>query len=242
MAINQNVRNVVIVLAIAAVVAFVPGAANGTGILIQAISMAFLAALAWVGAVLYRQNRTTLYSLGDGRRAALYAALAVLAVTLTATPRLWHTAADRSPGSCSSASACTSAARCSGQHASISGARGNRLVLADRGAYIDGPSPVGHAARTLPAAVSKGDREAVSDWLMVLGAPVLFVSLFLTWSHQFSPAFLAQYANTPALRGDPARPDRVAGLLDRRRAARDARRRADGGRAARDRATAGSRS
>ena len=54
--------------------------------------MAFLAALAWVGAVMYRQNRTTLYSLGDGRRAALYGALVVLAVTLTATPRLWHAA------------------------------------------------------------------------------------------------------------------------------------------------------
>jgi hypothetical protein len=91
MTINPNVRNVVIVLAIAAVVAFVPGAANGTGILIQAISMAFLAALAWVAAVLYRQNRTTLYSLGDTRRAALYGAVVVLAVTLTATPRLWLT-------------------------------------------------------------------------------------------------------------------------------------------------------
>jgi hypothetical protein len=92
MTINSNVRNAVIVLAIAAVVAFVPGAANGTGILTQAISMAFLAALAWVGAVTYRQNRSTLYSLGDGRRAALYGALAVLAVTLTATPRLWVSA------------------------------------------------------------------------------------------------------------------------------------------------------
>ncbi len=36
-------------------------------------------------------------------------------------------------------------------------------------------------------------REAIADWLMVLGAPSLLLSLFLTWSHQFSPAFLARY-------------------------------------------------
>jgi hypothetical protein len=91
MTINSNVRNVVIVLAIAAIVAFVPGATNGAGILISAISLAFLAAVAWVASVLYRQNRATLYSLGDGRRIALYGAVVVLAVTLTATPRLWLT-------------------------------------------------------------------------------------------------------------------------------------------------------
>ena len=91
MTINSNARNVAIVLAIAAVVAFVPGAQNGTGILIATISLAFLAAIAWIGSIMYRQNRTTLYSLGTGRRAALYAALVVLAVTLTATHRLWLT-------------------------------------------------------------------------------------------------------------------------------------------------------
>jgi hypothetical protein len=91
MTINSNVRNVAIVLGIAAVVAFVPGANNGTGILIEVISLAFLAAIAWVGSVMYRQNRSTLYSLGTVRRAALYAALVVLAVTLTATHRLWLT-------------------------------------------------------------------------------------------------------------------------------------------------------
>ena len=62
-------------------------------------------------------------------------------------------------------------------------------------------------ARTLPASVGKGEREAVSDWLMFLGAPLLFASLFLTWSHQFSPAFLAQYGNTPALQGIPRDPN-----------------------------------
>ncbi len=88
-----TVRNIVIVMAIAAVVAFVPGAGNGAGILITAVSLAFLAALGWIAAIMYREHRAELYSLGDGRRAALYSALGVLAVTLTATPQLWATSA-----------------------------------------------------------------------------------------------------------------------------------------------------
>jgi amino acid transporter len=54
--------------------------------------------------------------------------------------------------------------------------------------------------------VTKRKREAISDWLMLLGALILFVSLFLSWSHQFSPAFLAQYGHTPALAGVPRDP------------------------------------
>ena len=54
--------------------------------------------------------------------------------------------------------------------------------------------------------MEKGKREVISDWLMLLAAPVLFASLFLTWSHQFSPAFLARYGQSPALRGVPRDP------------------------------------
>ena len=54
--------------------------------------------------------------------------------------------------------------------------------------------------------MSKGRREALADWLMLLAAPILFLSLFLPWSHQFSPAFLAQYGHTPALQGVPRDP------------------------------------
>jgi len=54
--------------------------------------------------------------------------------------------------------------------------------------------------------VSKGTREAIADWLMLLGAPLLGGSLFLTWSHQFSRGFLARYGATPALAGIPRDP------------------------------------
>jgi len=49
--------------------------------------------VAWIASVTYRQRRAELYSLGDARRAALYAAAAVATLTLTATSRLWHTSA-----------------------------------------------------------------------------------------------------------------------------------------------------
>jgi len=93
MTINSNVRNVAIVLALAAVVAIVPGGGTGANVVIQVVSLAFLASLAWIAAVMYRQNRTALYSLGDARRTALYGAFAVLAITLSGTPRLWATSA-----------------------------------------------------------------------------------------------------------------------------------------------------
>jgi hypothetical protein len=46
-------------------------------------------------------------------------------------------------------------------------------------------------------------RERIADWLIVGGAVLLLVSLFLTWSHQFSPRFLAQWGSADALRGVP---------------------------------------
>jgi drug/metabolite transporter (DMT)-like permease len=85
----STARNILIILVIAALVVILPGGGTGASVVIQAISLAFLACLGWVASIMYRQNRTTLYALGDGRRAVLYAALAVATLTLTATPRLW---------------------------------------------------------------------------------------------------------------------------------------------------------
>jgi hypothetical protein len=86
-------RNIVIVLAIAAVVAIVPGGGTGASVVGQAVSLAFLACLAWFASVMYRQHRVALYSLGDGRRAIVYVAVAVAAVVLTGTHKLWSTSA-----------------------------------------------------------------------------------------------------------------------------------------------------
>jgi hypothetical protein len=46
----------------------------------------------------------------------------------------------------------------------------------------------------------------VADWLVLVGAVVLFGSLFLTWSHQVSPALRTLYGSSPILRNLPRDP------------------------------------
>jgi hypothetical protein len=89
--VNKNVRNVAIVLVLAALVVALPGGGSGARVAIQAVSLAFLGALGWVAAQMYRQHRVALYSLGEAKRATVYIAAGVTALTLTATPRLWNT-------------------------------------------------------------------------------------------------------------------------------------------------------
>jgi hypothetical protein len=93
MSINKNARNVLIVLVLAALVAVLPGGGSGASTATQAISLLFLGAIGWFAMIMYRQRRTDLYGLGDRRRAVLYVALGVGALTLTATSRMWTTAA-----------------------------------------------------------------------------------------------------------------------------------------------------
>src|SRR5438067_12033439 len=89
----KTARNIAIILAVAAVVALVPGGGRGANIALQVVWLAFLATMFYFASIMYRQYRVSLYSLGDRRRAVLYAALAVGALTLTATARLWETGA-----------------------------------------------------------------------------------------------------------------------------------------------------
>lgn len=86
-------RNIAIILVIAALVVVVPGGGTGTSVALQAVYLIFLASLGWFASVSYRQNRSTLYSLGDRRRAILYVAIGVAAVVLTGTSKLWQTSA-----------------------------------------------------------------------------------------------------------------------------------------------------
>ena len=52
----------------------------------------------------------------------------------------------------------------------------------------------------------RGQREVVADWLVIVGAIVVLASLFLTWSHQFSRAFLAEWGSSAQLQGVPHDP------------------------------------
>jgi hypothetical protein len=85
----KTVRNVAIVLAIAALVVLLPGGGSGANFAFQAVALAFLAVIGWFAYTMYRQHRTELDSLGAARRAILYVAGGVAVLTLTAEPRLW---------------------------------------------------------------------------------------------------------------------------------------------------------
>jgi hypothetical protein len=54
--------------------------------------------------------------------------------------------------------------------------------------------------------MTSDQRELLADWLIVIGALALFGSLFLTWSHQFSAAFLTRFGGSEVLRGVPRDP------------------------------------
>ncbi len=89
----STARNILVIVVIAALVVAVPGGGTGATVVIQAVSLLFLACIGWVASIYYRQYRTTLYSLGDARRAVLYGAVVVATLTLTGTSRLWGSSA-----------------------------------------------------------------------------------------------------------------------------------------------------
>jgi hypothetical protein len=85
------VRNVLIVLALAAIVAVAPGGGNASAAILQALVIAMLGSIAWFGARLYRERRSDVYALGERNRAILYASAGLIALTVAATDRLWRT-------------------------------------------------------------------------------------------------------------------------------------------------------
>ena len=89
---NTNFRNGLIIVAVATVVYALGHSGDfALGFLTQLISLAFLAALGWIASRQYLDHRTDLDSLGTRRRTALYVALGVAALTISAADRLWLT-------------------------------------------------------------------------------------------------------------------------------------------------------
>lgn len=82
--------NIAIVLALAAAVVWLPGAGDAADLIGWLVGVLFFAALAWFASRLYRDNRSSLDSLEDSWRAILYVSIAVAALTVTATRRLWE--------------------------------------------------------------------------------------------------------------------------------------------------------
>ena len=84
-------RDIAIILVLALGVAFVPGGGNAAGTVLTALTMGFLAAIAWLLYTVGRQNRLTLATLSDGRRAILYGAFGLIALLIAGTDEMFNT-------------------------------------------------------------------------------------------------------------------------------------------------------
>lgn len=89
----RTLRNAAIVMLLALAVAFVPGGGNAAEAVLTAITMGFLAAIAWTIFVLSRQNQLTLAALSDGRRAILFGALGLIALLIAGSDEMFSSGA-----------------------------------------------------------------------------------------------------------------------------------------------------
>ena len=87
----RTARNVAIIMVLALGVAFIPGGGNAVDTIFAAITMGFLAGIAWMLYTLSRENQLTLATLSDGRRAIFYGAFGMLALLIAGTDKLFAT-------------------------------------------------------------------------------------------------------------------------------------------------------
>ncbi len=84
----RTARNVAIIAVLAIPVAFLPAGGAIADAILAALLLGFLAGIAMMVYVLYRQNQMTLSALPDSRRALLYSAVAGLALLIAAQQEL----------------------------------------------------------------------------------------------------------------------------------------------------------
>jgi O-antigen/teichoic acid export membrane protein len=80
--VKQTIRNVAIILALAAAVDFLPGGGEAAATVLAALTMAFFAAIAWLLYRVYQEQQLTLATLSDGRKAVLFGAVGGIALLI----------------------------------------------------------------------------------------------------------------------------------------------------------------
>jgi hypothetical protein len=78
----QTARNVAIIALAALVIAVLPGGGDAAQTVLAALSMAFLAAIAFFVYRIYREQQMTLMTLSDGRRAILFGSVGAIALLI----------------------------------------------------------------------------------------------------------------------------------------------------------------
>jgi hypothetical protein len=88
---TRHPRNIAIVLLLAAIVTFLPGAGRAARTFEAVLQAAFAAGIGYFAYRLYRERQLSIYGLGERYRAVLYGALGLTVVVLAAKQRLWET-------------------------------------------------------------------------------------------------------------------------------------------------------
>jgi hypothetical protein len=77
-----TLRNVAIIALLALAIAVLPGGGAAAETVLTAVSMAFLAAIAFFVYRIYREQQMTLLTVSDGRRAILFGAVGAIALLI----------------------------------------------------------------------------------------------------------------------------------------------------------------
>ena len=90
---RSTALNVLILLALAAAVAFLPGGGRTATFVSSLLGIAIGVIFVLLGVRLYRENRVTIFGLGDRHRALLYAGIGAIVVALAGRTKLFDTGA-----------------------------------------------------------------------------------------------------------------------------------------------------
>lgn len=87
----RTARNVAIIALLALAITVVPGGDAAARTVLNALGMAFLAAIAWFAYTVYRQQRLTIDGLDDGRKAILFGSVGLICLLIAGYTqfRLW---------------------------------------------------------------------------------------------------------------------------------------------------------
>ena len=86
---GKHVRNIAIIIGLALAVWLVPGGDTASVTISNLLSILFIGGLLFFGYRMYMERRETIFGLEERQRGILYAAIALGAITLVATQRMW---------------------------------------------------------------------------------------------------------------------------------------------------------
>ena len=88
---RTTLRNILVIVALAAAVAFLPGGGKTAGFVSALLNIAILVIFVLLAVRFYRENRVAIFGLGDRYRGLLYGALGAVALALAGRGTLLNT-------------------------------------------------------------------------------------------------------------------------------------------------------